>query len=304
MNPVSMKILVVEDDLLCQSFIGDILERSGFCVEVAANGQEALERCQIEHFPIIITDLVMPVMDGLELCRKIRTMHFEEYVFILLMTSLDERDHLISGFEAGADEYIVKPVHEIELLSRLKAARRILALEATLRTLAMHDQLTGAFNRGYLDSQLLKEIKRTERYGHPLSIVMCDVDNFKSLNDRYGHQIGDLVLKEFVVRINNTIRCENDWFARYGGDEFVIVLPETDLEGCRIVAERIRRLIAESPVMAQGTAVDITISSGAVSVIKSDLNDAISVNAILDTADKCLYHAKESGRNCVIAAQC
>jgi two-component system cell cycle response regulator len=303
MNPVGMKILVVEDDLLCRSVIGDILERSGFCVEVAANGQEALEHCQIEHFHIIITDLVMPVMNGLDLCRALRAIKFDDYVFILLMTALDERDQLIAGFEAGADEYIVKPVHEIELLSRLKAAQRILDLEAGLKSLAMHDQLTGAYNRSYLDRQLLKETKRTGRYGHPLSIVMCDIDYFKSLNDRYGHQVGDQILIEVVSRINKTIRCENDWFARYGGDEFVIVLPETDAEGCRVVVERIRRLIAETPFMVRLSEIAITASFGVVSIKETDLDKELPVDALIAAADKCLFRAKESGRNCVIATQ-
>jgi two-component system cell cycle response regulator len=303
MSPFSKKILVVEDDLLCRSIIKGILERSGYCVEVAVNGQEAMDCCQTEHFPIIITDLVMPVMDGLEVCRAIRARQSDEYVFILLMTSLDERDHLIAGFEAGVDEYIVKPVHEIELLSRLKAAQRILTLEASLKALAMHDQLTGAYNRSYLERQLLKEIKRTGRYGHPLSIVMCDVDHFKSLNDRYGHQVGDQILIEVVSRINKTIRCENDWFARYGGDEFVIVLPETDTEGCRVVVERIRRLIAETPVTIRLSEIAITVSFGAVSIMKIGLVKELPVDDIIAAADGCLYRAKDAGRNCMVAVQ-
>jgi diguanylate cyclase (GGDEF)-like protein len=298
-----MKILVVEDDLLCRSVIKDILERSGFSVEVAINGEEALDLCRVEHFPIVITDLVMPVVNGLELCRALRSIHFDDYVYILLMTALDERDQLIAGFEAGADEYIVKPVHEIELQSRLKAAQRILALEASLKSLAMHDQLTGAYNRSYLDRQLLKETKRTGRYGHPLSIVMCDIDNFKALNDRYGHQVGDLLLIEVVSRINKTIRCENDWFARYGGDEFVIVLPETDSEGCRVVVERIRRLIADTPVMVRLSEIAVTVSFGAVSINETALVKELPVDAIISAADKCLYRAKDEGRNCMVAVR-
>jgi diguanylate cyclase (GGDEF)-like protein len=303
MNLFSKKILVVEDDLFCRSIIKGILERSGYFVEVAVNGQEAMERCQVEHFPIIITDLVMPVMDGLELCRAIRAGQRDEYVFILLMTSLDERDHLIAGFEAGVDEYIVKTVHEVELLSRLKAAQRILNLEASLKALAMHDQLTGAYNRSYLERQLLKEIRRTGRYGRQLSIVMCDVDHFKSLNDRYGHQVGDQVLIEVVSRIKMTIRCENDWIARYGGDEFVIVLPETDTEGCRVVVERIRRLIAETPVAVRLSEIAITVSFGAVSIMETGLVKEFPVEDIIAAADGCLYRAKDAGRNCMVAVQ-
>jgi diguanylate cyclase (GGDEF)-like protein len=245
----------------------------------------------------------MPVMDGLELCRAIRSRQSDDYVFILLMTSHEERDQLIAGFEAGADEYIVKPVHEIELLSRLKAAQRILELEASLKTLAMHDQLTGAYNRGYLDRQLSKEIKRCWRYGRPMSILMCDIDHFKSVNDRYGHQAGDLVLKELVLRINNTIRCENDWLARYGGEEFVIVLPETDADGCLVVAERIRKLISETPFMVRRTEFTVTISSGSVSIMETAQDGEISAGSLLDTVDECLYRAKKAGRNRTVARQ-
>ena len=303
MGNVSMKVLVVEDDQLCRSVIKDILERSGWSVEVAADGREALDYCQTEHFSIIITDLVMPVMDGLELCRAVRASQKDDYVFILLLTAHDERDRLIAGFEAGADEFIHKPVHEFELLSRLKAAHRVLTLESTLKTLALHDQLTGAFNRGYLDKQLSREINRSWRYGHPLSLIFCDIDSFKSLNDTYGHPVGDQILKEIVVRINYTIRCENDWLARFGGDEFVIVLPETDTEGCRIVAERIRRLVAETPLLVQGTEITMSVSSGAVSVVDTAQIKELTMNELLSRADECLFRAKEAGRNCVIAVE-
>ena len=303
MGPFDVKILVVEDDLFCRSIMKDILVRSGCSVEIAVDGREALEFCRNEHFPIVITDLVMPVMDGLELCRAIRSRPTDDYVFILLMTSSEERDQLIAGFEAGADEFIVKPVHEIELLARLKAAERILSLEKTLKALAMHDQLTGAYNRGYLDRQLTKEIKRSRRYARPLSLIICDLDYFKSVNDRYGHHAGDLVLKEFVCRINSTIRCENDWLARYGGEEFVIVLPETGSEGCRVVVERIRRLIAETPMNAGDREISITASYGAVSIADTSQSSAFTMTDILSKADECLYKAKDTGRNRIVALQ-
>jgi diguanylate cyclase (GGDEF)-like protein len=227
----------------------------------------------------------------------------EQYVFILLLTSLDKKDELIAGLEAGADEYLVKPVHEIELAARLKAAKRILDLESSLKQLAMHDQLTGAYNRGYLDRQLSKEIQRSWRYCHPLSIIMCDIDHFKAVNDRYGHQAGDQVLKEFVARINLSIRNENDWMARYGGEEFVIVLPETPPAGCLIVAERFRNLISASPVMYQGAAVAVTVSFGAITIENTSQIEEMTLDLILGKADECLYRAKETGRNCVVAVQ-
>ena len=303
MSPFSSKILVVEDDLFSQTILTDALERLGYGVVLAANGRDALELCRLEHFSLIITDWVMPEMDGIDFCRAIRAMPTEQYIFILLLTSLDKKDELIAGLEAGADEYLVKPFHEVELAARLKAARRILDLEASLKQLAMHDQLTGAYNRGYLDRQLSKEIQRSWRYGHPLSIIICDIDHFKAVNDCYGHQAGDQVLKEFVMRINRSIRNENDWMARYGGEEFVIVLPETPPAGCLIVAERIRNLIAGSEVLVQGEAVAVTVSFGAITIENTSLMEEMSMDAILGKADECLYRAKEAGRNRGVAVQ-
>jgi diguanylate cyclase (GGDEF)-like protein len=303
MSQFSMKILVVEDDIFSQTILKDALERLNYSVVIAGNGRVALELCQQEHFPIIITDWVMPEMDGIEFCRSIRAMPTEHYVFILLLTSLDKKDELIAGLDAGADEYLVKPVHEIELAARLKAARRILDLETSLKQLALHDQLTGAYNRGYLDRQLSKEIQRSWRYGHPLSIIMCDIDHFKKVNDNYGHQAGDLVLKEFVTRINRSIRNENDWVARYGGEEFVIVLPETPPAGCLVVAERFRNLIAATPVLIQCGAVAVTVSFGAITIENTCLIEEMTMDAILGKADECLYRAKETGRNRVVAVQ-
>ena len=298
-----LKILVVEDDLLSQTILKDALERLGYKVVLAGNGRKALELCQLEHFPIIITDWMMPEMNGLEFCRTMRANPSEHYSFILLLTSYDKKDELIAGLGAGADEYLVKPFHEVELAARLKAARRILDLEAALKQLALYDQLTGAYNRGYLDRQLSKEIQRSWRYGHPLSIIMCDVDHFKAVNDLHGHQAGDQVLKEFVARINCAIRYENDWVARYGGEEFIIVLPETAPAGCLIVAERIRNVIAGSAVTVQGGTVPVTVSFGAITIENTSRIEEMTMDAILGKADECLYRAKETGRNRVVAVQ-
>lgn len=306
----SPRILVVEDDPVALKIVTSALDAAGYEYAMAANGQEAIDRYSDAFFPIIITDWMMPEMDGLELCRLIRTMKINRYIYIILMTCKDSRDDLINGLEAGADEYIVKPVNHAELRARLNNAIRILDLEANLKRslaeiseLSIRDPLTGAFNRGYMDHQLLQEVKRSQRYVQPLSILMCDLDHFKKINDDYGHQAGDEILKACVIRINESVRRGIDWVSRYGGEEFLIVLPETDFDGCAVVAERIRQLIALNPVDTFGCEIDITASFGAVTITPTESRHIIQSEQFLHQADKCLYQAKNSGRNRVVAVK-
>jgi len=303
----SHKILVVEDDPVSMAILTAFLDKEKYEYAVASNGQEAIDKYSEDFFSVIITDWMMPEMDGLELCRLLRTMKINRYIYIIMVTSLDTKADLVQGLEAGADEYIIKPVHHAELRVRLKNATRILDLEINLKKslteiseLSIRDALTGAFNRGYMDHQLVQEVKRAQRYVHPLSILMCDLDHFKLVNDTYGHQAGDEVLKEFVKQINLSIRRGIDWVSRYGGEEFLVVLPETDFKGCAVVAERIRQLIALNPIDAFGCEIDVTASFGAVTIAPTESRNIIHMEQFLQLADKCLYQAKESGRNRVV----
>lgn len=301
------KILVVEDDPVSMAILTAFLDKENYQYSVACNGQEAIDKYSEDFFSIIITDWMMPEMDGLELCRLLRTMKINRYIYIIMVTALDTKADIVQGLESGADEYIVKPIHHAELRVRLKNAIRILDLEINLKKslaeiseLSIRDALTGAFNRGYMDHQLVQEVKRAQRYVHPLSILMCDLDHFKRVNDTYGHQAGDEVLKEFVKQINHSIRRGIDWVARYGGEEFLVVLPETDFAGCAIVAERIRQLIALNPVDAFGCEIDITSSFGAVTIAPTESRHIVHTEQFLQMADQCLYEAKETGRNRVV----
>jgi diguanylate cyclase (GGDEF)-like protein len=249
----------------------------------------------------------MPEMDGTELCRAIRSRNSDHYTFIILLTALNSQEALIEGLDAGADDYIVKPIHPAELRVRLKGCRRILDLEnslnkslAEIRELSIHDPLTRAFNRGYLDQQLQHEIQRAYRYQHSLSLILCDLDHFKLINDTYGHQAGDEVLIRCVRSISSSIRHNIDWVARYGGEEFIIALPETDAAGCRVVAERMRERIAFCPVEDKSNTLKISASFGTVTLIPDMQNNHISADALIKRADKCMYLAKELGRNRVV----
>lgn len=301
------RILIAEDEPVSRSILERYLTKEGYPLVSVSNGREALEKYRQEAFQIVITDWLMPEMDGTALCQAIRNQPAERYTFLILLTSQNSPEALVEGLEAGADDYIVKPVNPAELYVRLKGARRILDLEeslqrslAEIRELSIHDPLTGAFNRGYLDQQLEHEIQRAYRYQHPLSLVMCDLDHFKLLNDTFGHQAGDEILKRCVANIGASIRRNIDWVARYGGEEFLIALPETDAGGCSVVAERMREKVAFSPDGNDDTIIRISASFGAVTLLPERDRIPTTVADLIQRADICLYQAKQEGRNRVV----
>lgn len=302
-------ILIVEDDPMSRSMLELYLTQEGYPFVSAENGEAALKLYNQNHFSIVITDWLMPEMDGTTLCRAIRNNpHDGRYTFIILITSQNSPEALIEGLEAGADDYIQKPVRPAELRVRLAGCRRILALEDSLtrslseiRELSIHDALTGAFNRGYLDHQLEQEIQRAYRYQHPLSLILCDLDHFKLINDTYGHLFGDKVLVSCVAKINSSIRHQIDWMARYGGEEFLITLPETDAAGCGVVAERMRECFALHLGESVKSNLKITASFGTVTLIPVVNEAKVTATDLLQRVDICLYQAKQSGRNCVVS---
>jgi len=307
----SYSILIVEDNLLMRKILGGHLSDLGHTVVAVENGRQAVELLERKHFSIVITDLVMPEMGGLELCRIIRERDFGGYTYVIMLTAQDSKDEMMRGLEAGADEYLVKPVHRAELTMRLKTADRILSLESSLKksyeeikALSVKDPLTKVYNRGYLDERLVHEVKRTFRFERPLSLIMLDIDHFKIVNDTFGHSNGDLILKECAWLMSNCVRKEIDWVARYGGEEFVIVLPETPLAGALVAAERSRALLASHVVDAGGTELRITASFGVTSFTPVDQKEDLTMAAALvERADRCLYQAKKEGRNRVVSAQ-
>ncbi len=297
-------ILIVEDDPVTRRLLEKMLQEAG-CGEVrsAANGRVALEILKHRLYPIVITDWVMPEMDGLQLCRAIRQDDLPGYIYVIVLTVKDAKADVVRGLEAGADEYLVKPVNPAELRVRLKTAQRILKLDKSLRTtneeiriLSIKDPLTGIFNRVYLMERLPQEIKRSQRYGHPLSIIMCDIDHFKTVNDEFGHKAGDQILKGFVQCLSASIRLDIDWIARYGGEEFLIVLPETELQPACLVAERLRRVVSEKVFRLKGKDIRITSSFG-VSSFHPGKDQKTTFDSMMEQADEFLYEAKREGRN-------
>jgi diguanylate cyclase (GGDEF)-like protein len=280
------------------------LKKAGYEVDAVSNGSEALDRMMARYYPILVTDWEMPEMDGVALCKAVRNMQLDGYVYTLLLTARDSKEHIIAGLEAGADDYLIKPVHEAELIARLNAGRRILNLEHSLRAanqrnriLSITDALTGAYNRRYLMEQLPRELERCRRYAYPLSVLMCDVDHFKKINDVRGHAAGDEVLQQFAARTQKSIRSNSDWVARYGGEEFLVILPETSHDGALQVAEKLRGVISATPFATRNGDCAVTASFGVASTGPNGPDISLRVDKLIRAADDCLYQSKQEGRN-------
>jgi len=308
-NPASdlnrtMPVLVAEDNPVFQSMLRNMLTKWGYAAHVAPNGLEAWEAMQAADAPrLVVLDWMMPYMDGVEVCRRIRTAAREPYVYVLLLTARTESQDLVEGMEAGADDYLTKPFNAQELRVRLRAGRRILDLQQqlmeareALRVQATHDALTGLLNRGRVLEILLTEIARSERELRPLAVLMVDLDRFKQINDTRGHMAGDAVLREAARRMQAATR-QYDAPGRYGGEEFLIVLPGCGArEGCA-QAERIREAFAGEPFAAGGEPMAVTCSIGVSSRDACATGDA---DLLVREADVALYAAKNQGRNRVV----
>jgi diguanylate cyclase (GGDEF)-like protein len=304
------RILLVDDDELVLQRLAPLVGAAGFSVLTAGSAQAAIASLERDFTPVVITDLEMPHMDGLELCQALRTRTWPGCVYILLLTIQDGEEDILAGLDAGADDYLSKRASGAQLVARLRTAQRVLALEHSLkraldekRALALTDPLTGAHNRSYFTRQLGRELKRVLRSGGPLSLLSIDVDYFKRINDQFGHEAGDAVLRELVHRIGAALRRDTDWCARVGGEEFTAVLPETSLAGAREVAEQMCQLVAAAPIRLLAAEVNITVSIGVSSLEALSLDPPPSIESLMRQADRCLYKSKEQGRNRVTVPQ-
>jgi len=302
----AVKVLVVDDDPIQQRILTSLLTRWGYEVETADDGEAAVERLAKSPVQLAIVDWMMPRMDGLELCRRIRAQHNEPYVYVLLLTARSQRDDVIQGLEAGADDYLTKPVHHGELAVRVKTGRRIidlqrqlLATQEQLRIQATHDALTGLLNRGALFDALGREHARARREGHSLSLIMIDLDHFKQVNDSWGHPAGDAVLQQAAQRISAACRGY-DLVGRYGGEEFLVVAPGHDVQSAESLAERLRGLFVDQPIQIDEAPIPVTISLGAVTLASSAKVDQ---HRLLKAVDEALYQAKRTGRNRTVVGQ-
>jgi len=304
------RVLVVDDDPLVRARLSTLLKTSQFDVESAASGEDALRIMAAKHCQILLTDWQMPEMDGLSLCRNVRANNSDGYVYVLMLTVRGSKEDLLTGLAAGVDDYLVKGAPVEEILARVEVARRITHFEDSLRTSnrengrdSVIDRLTGAYNVRYLLTQLPRELERSRRYRHALAILSCDIDGFKEINDRFGQDAGDELLRTFVARIENCIRKECDWIARVGGDEFMIVLPETKVHGANRVAQKLREDLARSPVDTGAGPVIFTASIGMTAFEPKHERDGVSkLEDVLRAADRGLYASQRRGGDHATAA--
>lgn len=289
-----MKILIADDDPLSLLYLQDVLQDWGYDVLTAADGDTACNILLQRDAPLIaIIDWMMPGLDGVEVCRRIRATVKDRYIYLIMLTSRVETEFVVEAMNAGADDFISKPFVLEELQVRIRAGRRIGELEQELRKKADHDALTGLFNRGAILETLQKEISRQARGLDPVSIIFADLDHFKQTNDEYGHLAGDAVLREVSRRVSTVLR-PYDALGRYGGEEFLIVLPACDSRGAVEVAERVQKAVAAHPITTNFGAIPSSLSIG---VAVADKGQAISLNGLIKVADNALYRAKQGGRN-------
>jgi two-component system, cell cycle response regulator len=294
------RVLVAEDDAMFRRILENWLGHWGYQVTLAEDGARAWAILQQDLPPqLLILDWMMPALSGLELCRMVRERDQIPYQYILLATAKDAKQDLVRGLEAGADDYLTKPFDKSELRARLRAGNRILTLQDSqiraheqLRFQATHDQLTGVLNRAEILETLRRELERAARSNTATGLLMLDVDHFKAVNDTYGHLTGDAVLKEVTQRIVKALRGY-DSVGRYGGEEFVIVLPGCDRGQIDLGAERVRSAVDNGFVLFNESRVSVTVSIGA--AVAS--HGVISDTEMLAAADSALYKAKEIGRN-------
>jgi len=290
-----MKILIAEDQPTAALFLSRTLEKLGHEVVVAHDGEEAWKILRQGDSPLLISDWMMPNLSGTDLCRRIRAVGGERYIYIILVTSRDRREDRLNGLRAGADDFLTKPPDADELAVRLGIAERILAVHdqlarqnARLAELAAIDELTGTKNRRRFREDLYLLFGQAIRLRLPLSLIMLDIDHFKQFNDTFGHLAGDEVLRRVGSILSTAVRS-HDVVARYGGEEFVVLLPATEAENAREVAERLRIAISSATWPQR----QVTASFG----IATTNPDTSTVTILLNQADQALYHSKEAGRN-------
>jgi two-component system cell cycle response regulator len=290
-----MKILLVEDSPVERHRIGEYLAQWGLEYNAVASGSTAVKLVQSPEPPdLVLLDWLLPGLDGIEVCRKIRELGISRtYIYTVMLTGKNRKQDLLTAMEAGADDYLSKPVDPSELRARILVGKRIIELQQSLRFAATHDFLTGLLNRPEIVATLERELSRSEREGKSATVILADIDHFKIINDSFGHAAGDAVLKEVATRLKSDLR-PYDVVGRYGGEEFLLILPGCNLKVGTRRAEEIRKIVANDPIVTAAGTTSATVSMG---VTVTSLVRGCTPAESLHQADVSLYRAKNNGRN-------
>jgi diguanylate cyclase (GGDEF)-like protein len=294
-----MKILIAEDDTTSRLLFGATLRKLGHTVTAVEDGHKAWKAWRQDGYPLLISDWMMPDVDGLELCRMVRGESSLQYTYIILLTAMDSKGSYLKGMDAGADDFITKPFDEELLAARLRVAERILGLHQKLHIEATHDRLTGVWNRAAIVDYLQRALQRSARENSCIGVIVADLDHFKRVNDTLGHAAGDEVLQEAARRMELALRPD-DRIGRYGGEEFLITVSGCDWSQITGVAERILGAINAAPVMSPAGEIPVTVSLG-VAMGGGPGEDA---GRLIAAADEALYRAKKAGRNRIEYFRC
>ena len=289
------RILVVEDSPQMLNLIRTILLRSGFEVTTGSNGKEGLAAVEASEIDLIISDIMMPEMDGFQFCQEVRKNSRTSNIPFIFLSARGGIQDKMSGFQDGADDYITKPFDPNELVMRVTA---MLMRASRYRMEAYTDSLTGLNNRRYFDKKLSEMVSHSHRYKKPFSLAMLDIDFFKDFNDKFGHLVGDQVLIHLGKFLTDGLR-DSDFSCRYGGEEFVIILPDTNKEAAFHLVDRLRKKFAETSLPHEGSSYQVTFSIG----LAEYPTDADTAREMIKCADDALYESKTAGRNATTVYQ-
>ncbi|MFZ5894028.1 MAG: diguanylate cyclase [Myxococcota bacterium] len=297
-------IVIADDDRLTRDAVCSVLRAHGYVVDAVGDGQAAVERVARGGVDLVLLDILMPRLSGLEACRLIKGMTSDSFLPVVLLTVKTDSASRVEGLKIGADDYVCKPFDERELIARVEAMLRIKRLHdhvaearAKLEQLSMRDELTGLYNYRYLHPRMSEEFKRAERYHDPLACLVIDIDRLQAHNDSGGRPLGDRIIRSVADSLRRSLR-EVDVVARFGGDEFLVLLPSTHFAGSVTVAERIWRDVSERPLPGEGA--KVTLSVG-VALFPS--RDVRTKDQLLRASDAALHHAKREGKNRVCVYQ-
>jgi diguanylate cyclase (GGDEF)-like protein len=314
-----VRMMVVDDDAAMRALIGKLLRNAGHEVFEAVNGRQGFEMALDLRPQIMVVDWMMPEMDGIEMTRALRQTKIGRGIYIIILTSFEEDERLVQAFESGVDDFIGKPVNPRVLAARLHGGQRVVQLQQEierdreeirrfaaelavsnrrLQEAALTDPLTLLPNRRFAVDRFQQEWAASARNGRPLACLVIDIDDFKKINDTYGHDVGDMVLQDVVASLKKGLRAQ-DTLARMGGDEFMLICPDTSLEAGMQCGERLRQLVAESRINAGMADIRGSISVG-VAVREREMP---TPDALIKRADQGVYLAKQGGRNCVASPQ-